>query len=192
MDVDNTTIGGFTPSRNNTGSPKEVDALAQLFSKSAVTTAPSKVVKLKQTIIDKLILDTRIKSGEKSIGYLIIDFLKAVRVDKITPNTKSTYGESAASLAAYDNNSRFFIQIGSLNGTRSLSMETTYGKTKCNVLEIAVKRNSIEVIKTLFKSHSKIISNIHIHNAIFLATNMDNATIVEILEEVLTERKNKI
>ena len=173
MDVDNTTIGGFTPSRNNTGSPKEVDALAQLFSKSAVTTAPSKVVKLKQTIIDKLILDTRIKSGEKSIGYLIIDFLKAVRVDKITPNTKSTYGESAASLAAYDNNSRFFIQIGSLNGTRSLSMETTYGKTKCNVLEIAVKRNSIIKDKKTLDILGCSISELKIHLEKMFKPNMN-------------------
>ena len=71
-------------------------------------------------------------------------------------------------------------------------MEATYGKTKCNVLEIAVKANSVEVIETLFKYYSKIISDIHIHNAIFLAFNRNNDKIVEILAEVLTKRKNKV
>jgi len=158
----------------------------------ALTCAPSANrpdVKLKQTKIDKLISNTRIKRGENFPGYPLINFLKE---NKMTPNTKGVYGESAASLAAYDDNERFFIRITGLKGPRCLSMETTYGKTKYNVLEIAAQKNSIKVIKTLCRFYSEIISNIHIHNAIFLATNMNNDTIVQILNEVLTERKNKI
>jgi len=159
---------------------------------SALTCAPSAHgtdVKLKRKKIDKLISGTRIMRGENFPGYPLIDFLKE---GKITPNTKGSYDESAASLAAYDDNERFFIRIICLNGPRRLSMKATYGKTKYNVLEIAVKANSVKVIETLFKYYSKIISDIHIHNAIFLATNMNNATIVQILDEVWTKRKNKV